>query len=372
VLFVGGFAFGEWPVPPSNDDWIGRVLHGVRRDYKIRSHLGSGGMASVFLAAERDRDCGRPSGREVAIKIPSGSITAEEGFAERFDREIRSLIDLAHPHVLKVLDVGDDDGTPFAVLQYLALGSLRLQQPLDLGDGKLHAMTPQEISAWLGPIASALDYVHSRGFIHRDVKPENIMFDADGVPYLADFGVIKVRVESRRVTGETVHTMANMVLGTPQYMAPEVIMGDNYDGRADQYSLAIAVYELLAAQVPFKGATAVATMMAHTTKAPPPLHEQAASVPALVSSVVMKALSKKPEERYPDCRAFARAYDAAVLSVRKAVPPPLPKTHHTLECPFCTTAHRVPTRLNAKAMRCANCRRVFEIDNGRVVTHDKE
>jgi serine/threonine-protein kinase len=319
-------------------------------------------MATVYLAVDRD-------GREVAIKIPSGSITAEEGFAERFDREIRSLIDLAHPHVLKVLDVGDDDGTPFAVLQYLALGSLRLQQPLDLGDGTLHPMQPHEIATWLNPIASALDYVHSRGFVHRDVKPENIMFDAEGLPYLADFGVIKVRVESRRVTGETVQTMANMVLGTPQYMAPEVIIGDTYDGRADQYSLGITVYELLAAQVPFKGATAVATMMAHTSKAPAPLHERAKNVPAIVSSVVMKALAKLPEERYPDCRAFARAYEAAVATIRKAVPPPLPPRARatTLDCPFCGTAHRIPTKLDCRAMRCASCRQVFEIANGRSV-----
>jgi transposase-like protein len=91
-----------------------------------------------------------------------------------------------------------------------------------------------------------------------------------------------------------------------------------------------------------------------------------------VSSVVMKAMAKKPEERYPDCRAFARAYDAAVATIRKVVPPPLPKTHHTLACPFCNTAHRVPTKLNARAMRCANCRRVFEIDNGRVVAGQKK
>jgi LDH2 family malate/lactate/ureidoglycolate dehydrogenase/serine/threonine protein kinase/tetratricopeptide (TPR) repeat protein len=371
-------------------DWTGHTLEGRNSQYRIKSALGSGGMATVYLAVDSR------TGKEVAVKLPHEQILREEGFAARFTREIKSLLRLAHPNIVKVLDIGDFRGSPFAVLQYLALGSLRLQQPLDLGDGKVWPMQPDEITGWLAPVADALDFVHTKGYVHRDVKPENIMFDAEGNAYLGDFGVIKARADVHKDKPETVATGAGLVLGTPHYMAPEVLMGEAYDGRADQYSLAVTVYELLAARVPFPGDAPVA-IVGHTTRPVPKLASFAPEMPRAVEDVVLRGLSKKKEERYRDCRAFAEAYTAAVRSsvpkpmpvaspVKSAAPPPLPgraapppppsrtpsarpaqspsgsRRGSPIVCPYCRYEVNLPDHVRSKAIRCAGCRKVYLLD----------
>src|SRR5262245_18959786 len=183
-------------------DWTGHTLEGRNSQYRIKTALGSGGMATVYLAVDVR------TGKEVAVKLPHELILREEGFVARFMREVKSLLKLGHPNIVKVIDVGEFRGAPFAVLQYLALGSLRLQQPLDLADGKVWPMQPSEIVGWLTPIATALDFVHGKGYVHRDVKPENIMFDAEGNAYLGDFGVIKARADVSAGKPQTVATGA--------------------------------------------------------------------------------------------------------------------------------------------------------------------
>jgi serine/threonine-protein kinase len=391
------------------DELTGVTLDGRHGRYRIKSALGAGGMATVYLGS----DVG--SGRYVAIKLPHAQILNEEGFAARFTREIKSLIRLAHPNIVKVIDIGEHRGAPFAVLQYLALGSLRLQQPLDLGDGRVWPMPPGEIADWLGPIASALDYVNAKGYVHRDVKPENIMFDADGNPYLGDFGVIKARADVGAGKPQTVATGAGLVLGTPHYMAPEVLMGEQYDGRADQYSLACTVYEMLASRVPFPGEPPVA-IVGHTTRPVPKLRSFVPDLPATIEQVVLKALSKKKEYRYRDCTAFAKEFAAQIpapsrqvagLPVAKLLlptaspsrsvtpppvprtpgptplrtpgptpplprpstprpvgftPPPLPKRDSAIVCPYCRYEVNLPPHVRSKAIRCAGCRKVYLLD----------
>src|SRR5262249_28308034 len=159
----------------------------------------------------------------------------DRDFARRFAREIRSLVELVHPHIVKVFDFGQHEGLPFAVLQYLPGGNLRERRRT--GErGQPLPLPPADLHDWLEDIASALDFIHAQQYIHRDVKPDNILFDAHGHVYLSDFGVAKALAQSQEAakllpeSPKTALTGTGMVLGTPQYMAPELVMAGAYDG----------------------------------------------------------------------------------------------------------------------------------------------
>ena len=164
-----------------SNDWTGMTLSDGR--YAITAKLGEGGMGLVYRA--RDTRLGM----DVVIKVPRQAMLDDPEFSGRFAREIRSLVKLSHPCIVKVTDVGQQDGLPFAIMQYLSGGSLedRLVDP----SGRAVAVDPKTVPGWLQGVASALDYVHSQGYVHRDVKPGNILFDSQGHSFLGDFGVIK-------------------------------------------------------------------------------------------------------------------------------------------------------------------------------------
>jgi hypothetical protein len=232
-------------------------------------------------------------------------------FAGRFTREIRSLVKLSHPHIVKVTDVGTLEGMPFAVMQYLPGGSLEDQRPTGPGGQPLPS-DPKKISRWLSAIAAALDYIHTQGYVHRDVKPGNILFDGLGHAFLSDFGVAKVLASSTNTApSQTAMTGAGMVLGTPEYMAPELIMGEPFDGRVDQYALAITVYELLCGRRPFEDETKTRVLVLHTSKPPAPLTAWCQTLPDRLSQVVLKGLAKDPADRYATCAELAKAVAAA-------------------------------------------------------------
>src|SRR5262249_13210690 len=149
---------------------------------------------------------------DVVIKLPHRSMLDDPEFAKRFEIEIRSLAKLSHPHIVKVTDVGSCDGLPFAVMQHLPGGSLEDRRPAG-ADGCLVTLAPREAARWLPQVAAALDYVHARGYVHRDVKPGNILFDAQGHPFLSDFGVVKVLASSADARpGRTAMTGTGMVV----------------------------------------------------------------------------------------------------------------------------------------------------------------
>jgi serine/threonine-protein kinase len=281
--------------------WIGIELANGR--YEVLDVLGEGGMGFVFKAFDSHL------GTEVVVKTPKRSMLGAAGFATRFAQEIRSLVDLSHPHVVKVIDVGVHDGLPFSVMQYLSGGSLADRRRSG-DDGEPLPMPLPEILPWLVDIASSLDFMHGQGYVHRDIKPENILFDAHGNVFLSDFGIAKALIAAEQPQTQRL-TSAGLVLGTPEYMAPEVIMGLDYDGRADQYSLAVVVYEMLAGRIPFDGATATALMVQHTTQKPIALASLNLDLPSAARTVVERALEKKPEHRFPSCREFATALAAA-------------------------------------------------------------
>jgi serine/threonine protein kinase len=276
-------------------DWVGLTLDGR---YTVTAKLGEGGMGFVYRAKDARLDC------DVVIKVPRAAMLEEAGFRERFKAEVGALVRLAHPHVVKVTDFGQHDGVPFAVMQFLPGGSLDDRRPKDAA-GHAKAVASRSLGEWLLPVAEALDFVHKQGYIHRDIKPANILFDAYKNAYISDFGVAKVvaggKAASAGITGD------GKVLGTPSYMAPEMVMGEPFDGKIDQYALAVTVYELLAGRPPFLGSTAMAVLVQRTTEEAPPLVTvRPGTIPEL-SAVLAKALSKDPAERYPTCAAFAQA-----------------------------------------------------------------
>jgi serine/threonine protein kinase len=249
-----------------SNDWEGVTLANGR--YLITAKLGEGGMGFVYRAQDRNIDS------DVVIKIPRQAMMDDPEFAGRFTREIRSLVKLSHPHIVEVTDVGEWEGIPFAVMQYLPGGSLEDQRTTG-ADERVLTSDPTKVSRWLIAVAEALDYIHVQGYVHRDVKPGNILFDAVGHSFLSDFGVAKVLAssDSTPAASRTAATGAGMVLGTPEYMAPELIMGEPFDGRADQYALAVTVYEMLCGRRPFEDATKTKVLVLHTSKAPPRLTE---------------------------------------------------------------------------------------------------
>jgi serine/threonine protein kinase len=291
--------------------------------YWVTQKLGEGGMGTVFRAQDRNIES------DVVIKMPRASMMEDPEFASRFTREIRALVKLSHPHIVKVSDVGTWDGIPYAVMQFLPGGTLEDRRPVG-DDDQLYPCDPASVPPWLEPVAQALDYIHGQGYVHRDVKPGNILFDAEGHAFLSDFGVAKVLASTTdNRSSKTVMTGAGMVLGTPEYMAPELIMGDEFDGRADQYALAITVYELLCARRPFEHETKTKLLVLHTANAPPRLTEFCVELPEELSQAVLKGLSKDPKDRYPSCAALA----AAVAATASGIPARAGRVR--LKCPKC-------------------------------------
>ena len=292
------------------NEWTGVTLASGR--YLVTGKLGEGGMGTVYRAKDRNLDA------DVVIKVPLRSMVTDAEFSRRFKDEIRSLVNLPHPHIVKVTDVGEYDGLPFAVMQYLPGGSLDERRAANAG----RPFNPVDALSWLSGIAGALDYVHSRGYIHRDVKPGNILFDAEGHVFLGDFGVIKVLASAAAAhPSRTAVTGTGMVIGTVEYMAPELIMGESLDGKVDQYALAVTVYEMLRGRRPFEHELKTKVLVLHTTTPPASLCDLRPEISKGLSQAVLKGLAKDPRDRYVNCAAFATVVNsAAALSQAKSQP----------------------------------------------------
>lgn len=304
------------------NDWVGQAVASGR--YVVTKKIGEGGMGSVYCAHDRNIDA------EVVIKVPRQAMLEDPEFAGRFTREIRSLVRLSHPRIVKVTDVGESNGLPFAVMQFLPGGSLEERRVISK-DGQTALPDPRDVANWLSGIAEALDYIHSQGYVHRDVKPGNILFDGQGHSFLSDFGVAKVLSTSIDAkSSQTAMTGAGMVLGTPEYMAPELIMGEPFDGRVDQYALAITVYEVLCGRRPFEDEAKTKVLVLHTTKPPPSPTEFRPEIPDSLATAILKGLAKAPGARYPSCVALAQAVALAAADglVRR-------DNRVRVKCPMC-------------------------------------
>lgn len=259
--------------------------------YTLLEKLGEGGMATVYNAYDAHR------GINVAIKIILSSRRDSKEFLERFEVESKAVAQLSHTNIVKVLDYGEINGSPYLVMEYVPGGTLK-----DFMTGPV----PYALAAKIVlPIARALDYVHTQGIIHRDVKPANILIDEDDQPKLSDFGVIQL-LESKEKEEQSV---TGVGIGTPDYMSPEQGMGKAVDSRADIYALGVIFYELITGQKPFTADTPMAIAIKHATEPFPRPSKVIKELPRVVERTLMKAVAKDSSNRYQRIGEFADALE---------------------------------------------------------------
>jgi WD40 repeat protein/tRNA A-37 threonylcarbamoyl transferase component Bud32 len=286
-------------VQVSDDPRVGTELAG----YRIESLLGWGGMSVVYLAEDLRLK------RSVALKLLAARLAEDESFRDRFLRESELAASIDHPNIIPIYEAGTTEDLLFIAMRYVEGRDLkdRLQR------GRLD---PGDATGILAQVASALDAAHARGLVHRDVKPSNVLLDTGARPdgsdhvYLADFGLTK------RVSEETGIADDGHLMGTIDYIAPEQIAGEEMDGRADVYSLGCVLYECLVGQPPFRDDSDLAVVFAHLESEPPAPSATRPELPAALDAVIARALAKEPEQRYRNCREFARA--ALSVSVDEA------------------------------------------------------
>ena len=265
--------------------------------YRLEKRVGAGGMAVVFRA--RDERLGR----RVALKILAPGVAADEAFRQRFIRESQAAAAVDDPHIIPVFEAGEADGVLFIAMRYVPGGDVRSLVR------RAGSLPPGRGAAIVSPVASALDAAHAAGLVHRDVKPANMLVDLSRAPGSCVF------VGFRAVQGCAALTRADSigpVPGNPGYTAPEQIEGKPADGRADQYSLGCAAFELLGGEPPFPRDHVTAVIWAHMSELPPPLTSRRPGLPAAVDGVLARALAKAPTDRYASCREFADALRIAL------------------------------------------------------------
>jgi serine/threonine-protein kinase len=240
-------------------------------------------MASVYLAEHAQLE------RPVVLKVLHGFLAKDSEMLERFRREARAASQLVHPNIVPIIDSGEAEGVMYTVMPYMPGGSFADR----IAQGPVSAF---EVASVVAQASTALDYAHRRGIVHRDVKPDNILFDDDGHALVTDFGIAEARSQGRL-------TASGRAMGTPHYMSPEQAMGKLVDGRSDVYSLGIVMYEALVGFPPFDGPDSFAVGYKQVHEAPVPLQQVNAQIPAPIAEIVMRCLSKAPAAR------FARAND---------------------------------------------------------------
>jgi serine/threonine-protein kinase len=260
--------------------------------YKIVEEIGRGGFAAVYKAIDTTLN------RTVALKIMTAPPPGDPTFLERFWREARTAANLKHPNIVSIYEVAEIDGRYCLAMEFLP-GHTLAQILQEEG-----ALPPRRVAEITQQLASALDYAHARGFVHRDMKPSNVIIDDQWHVTLTDFGTVKP-AEGAKLTAPW------MSIGTPEYMSPEQIGGLAIKPASDIYSLGIVCYEMLSGQVPFSGATPH-VLHAHVYNQPLPLTELVAQIPEVVAEVIHHALAKKPEMRFASAGEMARALTAAV------------------------------------------------------------
>ena len=275
--------------------------------FQIQGHLAQGGMSEIYRAFDV------VNRREVVLKLPDQSMIGDPAQYERFQREMEVVRTLSHPAILRGLDAGRFNRTPFLVTEFVQGDSLRKII-------ETSAPMPQEKAVDLvRKIADGMAYCHENNVIHRDLKPENILVNPDGQPVIMDFGLALTK-GSHRVT----YSNLSATMGTPDYMAPEQIDGQRGDARTDIYALGTVLFEMLSGRVPFTGDSQLAIMAQHVQGTAPRLDKLQPGVSPQIAAVVATCLRKNPDQRYTDMRALIAALEhpeTADLSVLDEVTP---------------------------------------------------
>ncbi len=263
--------------PPDLD--ITALRHMIGGRYGVSHRIGDGGMATVYYAIHTALD------RPVVLKVLHPHLARDADMRERFRREAETAAQLVHPHICSIIDFGMAAGHVYLVMPYLSRGTLG-----DRVSGK-RTLTPERAAAVATQVAVALDYAHRHGLVHRDIKPDNILFDDDENALVTDFGIATAHFRGR-MTG------SGHVMGTPHYMSPEQARGRLLDGRSDLYTLGVVLYEILLGFVPFDGADIYSISAKHLAEVAASPDVVDSRVPPALAAIVMRCLAKHPGERY--------------------------------------------------------------------------
>lgn len=283
--------------------------------YAVRKHLATGGMAAVFTGWDHRVE------RPIAIKVLRALDKTDQRAIDRFRREARAAASLMHPNAVTIYDFIEEHNEYFLVMEYV--DGPNLKQLLH----QRGRLPPEEAITYASQICGVLQKAHNRGFIHRDIKPQNILIAQDGQAKLTDFGIVRVR-EGAGLTN------TGIVLGTADYLAPEQARGEELTPASDLYSLGVVLYEMLCGHPPFSGPTAVAVAMQHARTPPPPLASLVPDLPPTVEQVVAIALEKAPERRFHSALAMRHALESSLwLATDSAAPLAEDGDQHTIVRP---------------------------------------
>ena len=305
-------------------------MHRIDRDtlidgrYRVLKRLGSGGMADVYCAEDTQL------GRRVALKMLYRRFAEDEEFVERFRREASSAAGLQHPNIVGVFDRGEWDGTYYIAMEYLEGQTLKQLV-------REHGACPPELAIDITiQVLRAARFAHKRGIVHRDIKPHNVILDAEGRAKVTDFGIARAGASDMTETGS--------IMGTAQYLSPEQAQGQPVSPRSDLYSVGVLLYELLTGRVPFDAESPVTIALKHVSERPQPPSELNPDVPPALEAVVMRALEKDPARRFADADEFIAALEAAARRRPRWC------SSSRTRCP--TSRSRWPTRSAAAAGGC--------------------
>src|SRR5579875_2325911 len=257
---------------------LGTVLSGR---YRLEARIGAGGMSTVYRAFDETLE------RRVAIKLLNREVSSDSDELERFRREARAVAQLSHPHIVGVIDAGEDDSRPYIVFEYIEGETLKERIR------RLGPLPIPEAVAYAIEIARALGAAHARHIVHRDVKPQNVLIDHDGTAKVTDFGIART-LEEEGLTAD------GRVLGTTDYVSPEQAIGQHATGQSDLYSLGVVLYEMLTGELPYRGETQVAVAMQHVREPMPDVRRLRPDVSAALAAVIERATAKELSQRYAD------------------------------------------------------------------------
>src|ERR687887_551682 len=269
---------------------VGTMLNGR---YRLDAQIGTGGMSTVYRAFDQTLE------RQVAIKLMHREIASDSDQLERFRREARAVAQLSHPHIVGVIDAGEDEGRPYIVFEYVEGATLK-ERIRHLG-----RLPVDEAIAYAIEIARALGCAHAHGIVHRDVKPQNVLIDEEGSAKVTDFGIA-------RSLNEEGLTADGRVLGTTDYVSPEQALGHDVNGQSDIYSLGVVLYEMLVGDVPFHGETQVSVAMKHVREDMPDLQSRRPEASATLASVLDRMTDKDLKRRYPDVPSLVADLEEAL------------------------------------------------------------